>query len=498
MMKKHLYLWALIGSLGIFSSCYKDHSTDPSRALSIISDPTDGTALAQQYKGTFGTDFVLSAPNVQQSNEQLPLAYRWEVYQPSSSADVQSPLPTNYTGRELRLPLNAFGLYRINLHITNADNAYIRSFEVLVENNFELGIYALLDQAGKPEFAYIPASGYVASDEENTFKTGLQRTNPIGSSFRGFSGNPTSFSIYTESNRRTYFELATDNGGMYQINASTMAVTANLTNVTIQAPSYLYSSGAGGYSGFAGVVRNGLYYSRLQDGSYLRLQNQQQKITLDYPNTSFADQAAVTTQGVALYDKTSSSVFFLPRTGFTRFEPTATNLQSAANLSKWRGSELISAASYDARARLALLLKSSASTYFIARLQPTGNASSPAQFLGLIDVPSTLSPNDQMRIAGGSSDVLFLSSGQQVYTYIASSTAFHTTPLVSLSGSEQIVQVLPAEVDRQSRLYVATTDGTTSSIYCYVLSEGLASATLQWSKTGISGKLIQLGYRATR
>lgn len=495
-MKKQSYLLGAVLSLGLLTSCYKDHSTDATRTLSTISDPADGTALAQQYKGTFGEDFVLTAPNVQQANEQLPLSYRWEVYAPFTGLATQTPLPTNYTGRELRLPLNAFGLYRINLHITNADNAYIRSFEVLVENSFELGIYALLDQNGAPEFAYIPASGYVASDEENTFKTGLQRSNPVGNRFRGFSGRPTSFSIYS-SRSGTSFDLATDNGGVYQINASTLVVAANLTNVSIQSPTYLYSNGDGSYQGFSGLVRNGLYYTRFSDGSYLRQQSQQQQISIDYPSASFANQAAITTQGAALYDRSSSAVFFLPGRNFTRFEPTATTLQNEPNLAKWQGSELISSTSYENRSRLALLLKSTAGTYFIGLLQPTATTSG-ANFLGLIDLPAALSPNDQMHLVGGSGDVLFLAKDQQVYTYIASSTAFNTTPLITLPSSERIVSLIPQTVSGESRLYIGTTNGTTSTIYCYRLAEGTASATLQWSKTGIEGELLQLGYRATR
>ena len=43
-------------------------------------------------------------------------------------------------------------------------------------------------------------------------------------------------------------------------------------------------------------------------------------------------------------------------------------------------------------------------------------------------------------------------------------------------------------------LYIATTDGTTSSIYYYDVTSGTTSSQV-WAKTGIAGKILNIDFR---
>lgn len=500
-MNIHNYLWGGLLAVAVLTSCYKDHSTDASRALSMISEAADSTRLRDQYQGYFGSTFTLSAPNLVQSNEQQELSYRWEVYDPEAGATSSaSRLPTYYEGKVLNLPITKYGTYIVRLHASNQDNGYVKQFNVIVESTYSLGLYALVDQNGRPELGYIPASGYDSSRDAETFQLGLQAANPVGAGFNGFSGKPNSFVIFNEYST-TYINLAMDNGGLYTINPGTMQVSANITNIDTLAQTNLYTSGAGGYSGVNGLIRGGKYFTRMTSGGvYMRMSRQWQQVLLDHPSTLLAQRAAYVNSSIATFDYVNSSVLFFPRSGYTRFEGTSTSLGNAANYSQWRGSTLVDMTAYDNQTRLALLLKTTAGAYRIARLQPTAgsNPTPVATFLGMINVPTALGVTDNSRLISGEGDLLYIANAKNIYAYIASSTAFLETPLVTLSGDESITDLFIRVADGERRLYVASSNGTTSTISCYNLNENSSQATLLWSKSGISGKVIQLAYRATR
>lgn len=499
-MRKQVYLWGGLLALTSLTSCYKDHSTDASHALSLISEAADASALQDVYPGKFNTTFTLTAPNFTQAGTPQELSYRWEVYSPSAGLASASQLPTNYEGRELRLPINEYGAYRVRLHVSNADNVFIKEFQIQVDNSYSLGLYALVDQNGTPEVGYIPASGYDSSRDAETFSFGLQAANPVGASFTGFTGRPTSFAFFNQYSR-TYVNVAMDNGGLYTLNAGTLQVGANLTNVNTNAATYLYTSGAGGYAGVNGLIRGGEYFTRLNSGGvYMRQPRQWQTIRRNFPGASLANRAAYVGSSIATFDNTTKSLFFFTGSGFSRFEPTATALgNDPITLSNWNASTLVDMTAYEDNSHLALLLRSSSGTLRIARMQPaTGGASAAATFLGISNVPSSLGLTADSRMVGGNGDLLYLASGNSIYAYIAGSTAFPSTPLISLSGSATITDLLVRVADGARRLYVATSDGTMSTISSYTLNEGSSQATLEWTKTGISGKVVQIAYRATR
>lgn len=499
-MHKKLYITVGLLALGMLSSCYKDDSTDVTRNISVIS-AAEGTALQDRYEGSFGSTFTLAAPTMVQAAEQQELSYRWEVYKPGSGSDLSSSLPVNYTGRELSLPLDTYGTYRINLHVSNADNSYIRSFTLNVPSRYADGLYALIDQASGPEIGYVPGGNYDTAKDAETFFLGLQLANPVSSTFTGFRGKPSSFLFSRD--RETQVYVATTAGPVYQLHQGTLVVEGNYSQVSSTAPAYLYSNGSSPAvnGAIAGLVREGKYYAANRRTGYDYARVQQYNIERQYPNVYFEDRGAYTNAGIALYDRSSSALYFMGATTFSRFEPNRTTLAGTSDdflaiqsrVNRWVGRSLVDMTSLDGRNGLAILLRSTAGAFSLVRMQV--RSSNAVAFQTVADVPSSLGLGTSSRLISNGEDLLYFATEKSVYAHIATSSAFPTSPLFTLSGSEAITDVIYRIQEGQRQLYVATSDGTTSSIYCYDLNESSSAATLKWSKTGISGKIVQLQYR---
>lgn len=500
-MKKTIITLSLMASvIGGLSSCYKDDSVDRTRAVSRISLADGAQAISDEYKQEFATNFQLTAPDVVQSNESLPLTYRWVVYPPTQTETESSrALPREIEGRNLDLRMEAYGRYDIFLYITNGDNTYTKRFRVAVTPPYSIGLYALLDKNGQPEIGYIPVAGYNSSDDAGTYKEGLALNNPITNIFRGFSAAPSSLATLQNLQDR-YISLTLKDGNAYILNANTMQL---VVRDPFQAdPGEAKIISLNGVE-MRGLIRNGQFYSyNTGSNSYIRQQRGQYTVIRRYPTTFFSDQSALCTtasgDAAVLYD-TSNKVLYLMRTAaFTRIAMNSSLLASDENMTSWQNSKLVTMTSYGNRNQVALLLQSTtnATAHYLARFSFVGATSSePIRYAGFLSVPASLGLNDASRLTS-SGDIIYLSAGNQVYTYVSGSEIFASSPLVTLPAGEDIVQMLTRVENNQTLLYIATTDGTTSSIYCYDVTSGTSSTQL-WAKRGISGKLLQLDYRAS-
>ena len=498
MIKKHIiHLCALLALGGGFSSCYKDDSVESTRPLSSIT-LADGATIADSYTADFGQEFVLNAPDVKQAHETFPPTYRWEIYPPTTKESQGArSLPQIQTSRELRLPLNIYGTYDVNLHISNADNTYIKRFKVIVPTAYGVGLYALLNRSDKPEIGYIPAAGYDSSKESETYKEGLQLNNPVVGSFAGFPAAPSSIASFQDLQDR-YITLTLVDGNTYLLNANTMQVLLRDPFKATEGEATLVSQHSGS---FRGIIRNGQFYS-YQASSYFYARRPRGQYLVDqrYPGTLFSAQSVIATTALGdaavLYDETRGVLFLMQAANFFRYQPTSSNLGSDASYRKWQDGKLSAMTSYGERNQVALLMqsKTNAANFFLARFSfASGTRTEPIAFAGLQDIPSTLGVDASSRIASHR-DILYLSAGHQIYAYVAGSTSFPTSPLITLPQGQRVVQMLTRVDGSNTYLYIATTDGTTSSIYYYDVTSGSTSSQV-WAKTGIAGKILNIDFR---
>lgn len=498
-MKKtiiNLCLWvALAGGL---SSCYKDHTVIAPRAISSISLADGATPIADRYTGRFGDVFTLTAPDVKQSQETQPLSCRWEIYPPTlRETDGARTLPRVVTTRELSLPLEAYGTYDVNLFISNADNSYIKRFKVEIPTPYGIGLYVLLNKAGTPEIGYVPASGYDSANDATTYQEGLQRNNPVQGSFAGFPAAPSSLATL-QSLRDRFVSLTLVDGTTYVLNANTMQVAARDPYTAEAGEAKIISQND---MDMRGLIRNGQFYSyNTSSYFYIRQLRGQYLINQRYPNTVFSDQAALVSTAIGnaavLYDNTRRVVFLMQTANFRRMAMNSTLLNTEDNLTKWQGSKLVAMTAYGNRDQVALLLQSTSTptAYYLVRFTFAGGTSAELMRLtGFTDVPTSVSLSDASRLAA-SRDVIYLSAANEIYTYVAGSTNFSSSPVITLPQGEKVVQMVTRTEGTSSFLYVATTDGTNSSLYYYDVTSG-TSGTLVWSKTGISGQILQIDYR---
>lgn len=498
-MKRPIIYLSCLLLLGGFSSCYKDNSTGVTRALSTITLAEGATALPENDTVRYGTNLTLTAPDLQQANETLPLSYRWEVYAPSNATiGGTRRLIATYTDRTMTHPMNLYGTYDIILHASNADNSYIQRMRIEVPNSYTQGLYALLNKSGSPEIAYIPASGYDNSQDAVTYEEGLQMNNPPSATFTGFDGAPSSFSVFPYYGDRL-ISLTTNTGRAYILDAKTMQVSG-ADNVVADAGEAVIIADPVATS-MRGLIRNGQFYSYNHSAQvYNRQLRGQYRVAEQYPGTYFSSQGAIVTtvngDAAVLYDQTFGVLYFMRTTAFVRYEISSSTLQSSANYAKWQNRSLTAMTSYDTRQQVALLMQStsSSSDFILVRFSFVGGTrTAPASFAGLIDVPASLGLNANSRMASHR-DLIYLSASNQVYTYVAGSTNFSSSPLLTLPAGQEIVQILPRTEGENTYLYVATTDGTTSSIYYYDVTSGTQGVQL-WAKTNITGQILDINYR---
>lgn len=141
-MKQYLSpAFVLILAFGL-SGCFKDDSTDPSNPISEL---TATTTLLEKYETEKDKTFVLSAPEVIQTNPDKEITYEWEIDYKVVSKD-----------KELRYLGNKYGELPGRLVISNGDTHITQYFKLNVLYSYGTGVYALAKQDGKTVLSYVP------------------------------------------------------------------------------------------------------------------------------------------------------------------------------------------------------------------------------------------------------------------------------------------------------------------------------------------------------
>ena len=157
------YLAIVFFSL-VLISCYKDHSTLDTRALSEIQVSFNG--ISSPVVNIDKNETLTIDPAISQTEEDLPLTYEWQVGYEVFSTEKELV----YTGTKL-------GSFPVRLKVSNSDGSTFKSFTLNVNSPYEEGLLVLgEDEDGEGTLAFMrkysdeeKAAGKVESFANNCF-----------------------------------------------------------------------------------------------------------------------------------------------------------------------------------------------------------------------------------------------------------------------------------------------------------------------------------------
>ena len=131
-------------TLGVVSSCYKDHSTGVTHPLEVV-DPT--SQLQELYEVEFGSTLTIQAPQYKITNgASVTPTIEWEVdYKKVSTTSTLAYTPTKSSD---------YGIHPARLKMQTPDGTYYHRFRIRVNFKYREGLYALTQQSGKTAVGY--------------------------------------------------------------------------------------------------------------------------------------------------------------------------------------------------------------------------------------------------------------------------------------------------------------------------------------------------------
>ena len=171
-MKTSKYILLALAILS-FASCYRDESTDATLPIAEIF--IDESNLEKEYN-IQKNDTLIIKPVITQSNEALPLSYKWELDQMVVSEEKDF----FYVG-------NILGTYNGRLIVENEDGKAFFTFILNVNSPYEYGITVLSKDAdGLPHIAFMQEPMKEGDKKVFYNENCLEKNNPR----EVFSSNP--------------------------------------------------------------------------------------------------------------------------------------------------------------------------------------------------------------------------------------------------------------------------------------------------------------------
>lgn len=163
-MKTSKYI-LLASVLLCFVSCFKDESTFATNPISEIT--IDGNSIKSIYNIP-KNDTLVIRPIVTQTNDELPLSYKWEL-----NLDVVS------TDTVLRHPCKSLGEFNGRLIVENEDGKAFFAFKLYVNSPYEYGITILSkDEEGRPHISFMQEPMKEGDKSEFYAENSLEKNNP--------------------------------------------------------------------------------------------------------------------------------------------------------------------------------------------------------------------------------------------------------------------------------------------------------------------------------
>lgn len=162
-MKTSKYI-LLASVLLCFVSCFRDESTFATNPISEIT--IDGNSIESIYNIP-KNDTLVIRPVVTQTNDELPLSYKWEL-----NLDVVS------TDTVLRHPCKSLGEFNGRLIVENEDGKAFFAFKLYVNSPYEYGITILSkDEEGRAHLSFMQEPMKEGDKKEFYAENSLEKNN---------------------------------------------------------------------------------------------------------------------------------------------------------------------------------------------------------------------------------------------------------------------------------------------------------------------------------
>ena len=483
---------AATSMLGV-SSCISDDSVGVVNQLSYL---TVNKTLAEEYKADRWDTLRIAAPEVQQSNANKPLSYRWEI----NGEVVSTEKDLAYECKDYTKDKNNPFLCRLT--ISNEDGSYYKTFKLHVQYRYRTGVYVLAEDNGKAIISYIrPDSEKPVVERDLLSKNNAEVT---------FNGVPTAATIIDYYGKNDIFFAAGSPSQVYRLDGNTMQLVS--TAKAAGTVSYLYPNKLGALNneqsgGKLSVIEDGeISDIKTSDLSLVITSGTSRDIAKVIPKSnlapavfSWADIGIDNYTGLALYDNSQGFVTYSPDAKVS----TKDNLQKTKLTypEQFTGLQLLGMVPVGKNHDVALFLQDAAAgKYYHVWLYPGSyndrvkrQNSEPELKQAKIEVPASAGFNTKTKfVAAQSTNLVYYSSGNKVYAYsVLSKGNFPTTPDFTCGEGEEVAaMVLNAD---ESELIVATNSTTSKqgSVYSFNLHDKKQS----WKYQNATGNVVSLMFR---
>ncbi|MBO1362858.1 hypothetical protein JHU38_03545 [Prevotella sp. A2931] len=472
-MKKYLCLAGLFGLL--LSSCIQDDSTSGSDNVSQLSlqTPFDNTYTLNQG------DTLRLAPTVVQTNEQLPVAYEWEVNHQKISDQPR-----------LEYVCKTSGTYPCRLKITNGRNIQVYEFALNVEFAYTQGVYLLAENNHHAIVTYVPSEESKKRSELDVLATNnpdISFGEPRSMAWnRTIGGRANDVLVLAAGNPSTIYQL----DGYQMISIFRTSTTGKVTQI-------VRSSDVGTPQSM--VFINKSLYSLALNSNNLVAQSAKFNNAVSY-TTQLADAMTPWWRNDLFY--AHADAYFDNAQGAllaNGIETTAVPLQILNGT--FTGDTLVGMGGVDRLRYLALITCNKATgKFYLTHLFP-GYFSTDASrriapnVLYRVEMPSSSGiANGSVVRTAGSKNLIYYSAGNAVYAHnVLAGSAFATSPLFTVGDSSEVIADMVFS-DDDNLLYVATNNAAAAmpgSLYCY----DVQTNSLRWSRPNITGRIVKALYR---
>lgn len=453
-MKKYYLLSLLIVVLAACIDDKTDSGTDPISRISFKTQFTNEPYRCDQW-----SEFKLACPEIEQTHEDKPVSYRWEVnYKPVSTEKDLVFLCTE---------LSEDNGFPCRLFVTNEDGVSTMDFKLKVTSPYEEGLIVL------SKYQDGSMVSFKREDKEDSpFQLNAYRLNnpdiPLGKV-------PTDVLKHSD---RVY--IATENPAQIVIlNYKTFAAENIVSNPDKELKCMIGNSDSNFGLTFLGGGKM-LSFDPSQDG-YMNAP--QKMMEMMYPDAVLADKGMRVYknsrgQDIMFYDN-HEGILFYGEWECSPLFPETFNGKTLVDMIPCAGGNEALVFVQDNETQVIEIVD-------ILPLTPVINSVTPTTGSGITAQSCFL--------ASQKSVILYYSVGNKIYRYDYSSRGqFQTNPDFIVGKDGDVIQSMVLNPD-ESKLYVAVNslDGEyKGDVYCY----DNKTRTLLWSETEVAGEIVQMIYK---
>ena len=436
----------------LLTSCFKDHSTDPEQPVTEI---TTSEQLKEVYTADEGRLLEIPAPKLTLNGPSKDVKYSWEVGYEEVSTEPM-----------LKYHCSKPGLYPVRLLISNGETTLVQRSTINVQYRFRQGLYLLGEESDAATIGFVEPS---QPDKEVDYDV-LTLNNPAGT----FVGTPHDLAFVTNVTYGYKGFLLACGSNLYMIEPDQMELATTLplkSEITTLQGTWADSKGQFFYNG-----RFGDFNISTRDAFNSDLKAIAKELGIGREELSLAPMTAAwltdkndakKTDGYLAYDNETERMV-------ARFSQLGNRKTVSWFPDETKGYSLTHMVLTGDRLRVALFLKSKSDETIKHLLINPGTHDVPKakrvqqEVLLSKEVPAAAHLDDSsVMTSAPTRNLVFYSGadGSGIYAYNTMSQGnFPTTPLISLSKDDVVVDMVVDKDDHFLYIALNSRSGSTANI----------------------------------